>query len=124
MADQAKIDSTKLYLPTWHEEITDWDDDKISNLLDTNDGNVNKVVRLFWVQRVSDTTALTDVADVGASRPLSQTFQHALEMLRYWDKMAGMGGTSSSSVGKIKQRYARYPGQGLNPYGGVYARVD
>jgi hypothetical protein len=124
LADQTKIDAVISYLPTWREDVTDWDDSKIASLLDTYSGNIYKVVRLFWVQRVSDTTALTDVSDVGASRPLSQTFQHALEMLKYWDKIAGSEGAMASSVGKIKQRYKRYPGYGLNPYGGVYARTD
>lgn len=126
MADVVSIDLVKSNLPSWREQITpDWNDAKITTMLDSHSGNVTKVVRQFWLQRVSDTSALTDVADVGASRPLSQTYQHAQDMLRYWDKLAGEGATASS-VGKIKRRYQRnqIPPYGLSPYGGVYARVD
>lgn len=126
MADQVIVDLIKTeYLPSWREEITDWDDAKIAAMLDSHSGNATKVVRLFWLQRVSDTTALTDIADVGANRPLSQTYQHAQDMLRYWDKLAGEGSTATV-IGKIKRRYPKRitPPYGLNPYGGVYARSD
>lgn len=126
MADQSKIDLVKANLPSWREEVTpDWDDTMIGSLLDVHAGNVNKVVRQFWLQRVNDTAALTDVADVGASRPLSQLYQHAQEMLRYWDKLSGEGATASSN-GKIKKRYQRHgsPPYGINPFGGVYVRTD
>lgn len=123
MADQPKIDSVKLNLPAWRDQITDWTDQKIGEVLDTLQGNVNRTVRQFWLQRVNDTSALTDVSDVGASRPLSQTYQHAKEMLGYWDRIAGEGGTASS-VNTIKRRYPRGRVDGLNRDGGVYARVD
>lgn len=125
MADQVKIDLVKINLPSWRQEITTWNDTKIGQMLDTVSGNVSKTVRLFWLERVNNTSALTDIADVGASRPLSQTYQHAQDMLRYWDKIAGEGSTASS-VGKIKRRYQRHPQPpyGLTPYGGVYARTD
>lgn len=126
MADQVKIDLVKDNLPSWRDEVTpDWDDDKIAAQLDLHSGSMPKVVRQFWFQRVSDTSALTDVADVGASRPLSQLYQHAQEMLRYWDKIAAEGGMASS-VGKIKKRYERHPVGpfGLSQYGGVYVRSD
>lgn len=123
MADQDKIDCVELNLPAWREELSDWSDTKIADVLDQLNGSVNRTVRQFWLQRVNETSALTDVSDVGASRPLSQTYQHAQEMLRYWDRIAGVG-TTVSRVGKIKKRYERQPGEGLNPYGGVYARVD
>lgn len=126
MATQAQIDLVKENLPSWREEITpDWDDDHISEMLDLHSYNVSKVVRQYWLQRVNDTAGLTDVADVGASRPLSQLYQHAQEMLRYWDKVAGVAGLGSSN-GKIKKRYDRRfsPPYGLSPYGGVYVRTD
>lgn len=123
MADQSAIDSVILNLPAWRDELADWTDEKIGQVLDTLNGNVNRTVRLFWLQRVNETSALTDVSDVGASRPLSQTYQHAQEMLQYWDRVAGEG-PGASRNGKIRKRYERVPGTGLNPYGGVYARVD
>ena len=81
MADQDKIDLVKLNLPAWRGELASWDDTKIGNVLDQLKGNVNATIRQFWLDRVNDTSVLTDVSDVGASRPLSQTYQHAQEML-------------------------------------------
>ena len=125
MADQTVIDNVKLNLPTWIGELTDWDDTKIGKVLDGNQNNVFKTVWQFWLQRVSDLSALTDVIDAGASRPLSQTYQHAQDMLQYWNKIAG---SDATSVGKIKRRYhprhTHTPPFGLQPYGGVYVRTD
>ena len=123
MADQAKVDLVKLNLPAWRADITVWDDTKVGDVLDMLSANVNATVRQFWLDRVNETAALTDVADVGASRPLSQTYQHAREMLSYWDRVAGTGGQASTN-GKIKERYEKHPGRGLTSYGDVYARVD
>lgn len=125
MAEQTDIDNVKLNLPTWTAELTQWDDTFIGTVLDNNGTNIFKTVYQFWLQRVGDLSALTDVTDAGASRPLSQTYQHALDMLNYWDKVSGQNATS---VGKIKRRYHRRHGHGypygLQPYGGAYVRTD
>jgi hypothetical protein len=127
LADQTTIDTVKSYLPSWTEELTNWDDAKISSILDSNGNAVLVTVYMFWLQRVGDLSALTDVTDAGASRPLSQTYQHAQDMLHYWDAVSGQNATS---VGKIKRRYpVRHgrrgvPPYGLQPYGGVYVRTD
>lgn len=122
MADQATIDNVKANLPSWKDELTDWTDTKIGTLLDANYGNAFAVCRLFWLSRVSDLAAISDMTDAGSTRPLSQTYQHAQEMLRYWDRIAGVDATS---VTKIKRRYHRHGrGFGLSPYGGAYARTD
>lgn len=123
MADQDKIDLVKLNLPAWRGELASWDDAKIGNVLDQLNGNVNATIRQFWLDRVNDTSVLTDVSDVGASRPLSQTYQHAQEMLRYWDALAGTGGRSSRVV-NIKKRYPDPVGTPLSRDGGVYVRTD
>lgn len=127
MADQAKIDIVKMNLPSWRVDLVpDWNDDtKIGAFLDALAGNATATIRQFWLDRVNATAPLTDVADVGASRPLSQAYQHAQEMLRYWDRVAGTGG-QASTIGKIKKRYQRCPTPpyGLSPYGGVYVRSD
>lgn len=124
MADQSKIDQVVLNLPAWRAELTDWTDEKIGTVLDTLAANVNATVRQFWLQRANETSALTDVADVGASRPLSQTYQHAREMLAYWDRVAGTGG-QGTVLGKIKDRTRpRRYGTGLQSTGDVYARTD
>lgn len=123
MASQDSIDRVKDNLPTWAAEIAGWDDAKITTVLDKVEDNATKTVRLFWLQRVSDTAAFTDVSDAGSNRPLSQTYQHAKEMLTYWDRLAGVFGTR---IGKIKRRYPRPVGNvvPLSDYGGVYARTD
>jgi hypothetical protein len=127
LADQALIDLVKDNLPSWRVDVTpDWTDQKISDELDKHGGSWAKVIRQYWLQRVNDVAGLTDISDVGATRPLSQLYQHAQEMLRYWDRIAGEG-VSASTNGKIKKRYERVgaaPPYGLNPYGGVYARSD
>jgi hypothetical protein len=122
LADQQVIDNVKLNLPSWTSELTDWDDAKIGIVLDSHCGNVFAVCRLFWLDRVSNLSAITDIADAGSTRPLSQTYQHAQDMLRYWDRIAGV---DSSKVVNIKRRYHRRAGSfGLSDYGGVYGRVD
>lgn len=123
MVEQAKVDTVKSNLPSWWQQLTPWNDFKIEETLNMHNGNVNLTVRQFWLDRVGATAALTDVSDVGASRPLSQTYQHAQEMLRYWDRIAGTGGMASK-MNKIKQRYPKPHGRGLSPYGGVYVRTD
>lgn len=123
MADQAKVDAVKLNLPAWRLELTDWSDEKINTVLDSLSSNINSTVRQFWLDRVNTTAPLTDVADVGASRPLSQAYQHAQEMLRYWDQIAGTGRTGSKVV-NIKKRYPERYARGLLSSGGVYARTD
>lgn len=122
MADQALIDKVKVNLPSWAEELTAWDDTKIGAVLDSIKSNVPGTVRLFWLHRVSDLAAISDVTDASSTRPLSQTYQHAQEMLKYWDRI---GGVDASSVVSIKRRYRRRRGgYGLSDYGGVYARTD
>lgn len=122
MASQATIDQVKLNLPSWADDITSWDEDAIAAALDSNNQNPLAVTRLFWLQRVGDLTAITDISDSGGARPLSQTYQHALDMFKYWDTVAGFQATS---VGKIKRRYRRpRNGYGLSEYGGVYGRTD
>jgi hypothetical protein len=126
LADQTTIDKVKVYLPSWIGELTNWDDPKIGSVLDGNQNNIFGTVYIFWLQRVGDLSALTDVLDAGAARPLSQTYQHAQEMLQYWDKVSGQNATS---VGRIKRRYHRRHGRGIppygiTPYGGVYVRTE
>ncbi len=122
MASQTSIDIVKQNLPDWAEELAGWDDSKIAEMLNNNGDKAFPTVRLFWLQRVSNTSALTDVSEAGSSRPLTQTHQHALDMLNYWDKVAG---PTRTVVGKIKRRYNRPRGMdGLSPYGGTYARTE
>ena len=119
------LTQVKMFLPTWAPELTQWDDAYITNILAINGNFVYRTVWLFWQQRVADLSALTDVADAGASRPLSQTYQHAVDMLGYWEKVAGF---TRSQIVNIRRRYPKrhgvYPPYGLMPYGGVYARTD
>lgn len=98
----------------------------IGSILDTNNQNVLAAVRLFWVQRVSDTQPLTDVRDTSATRPLSQDHDQAVKMLQYWDQYIEVG--HSTRNGKIRKRYLRRRGLNILPdqygYGSPYARTD
>lgn len=125
MASQTSIDLVIVNLPTWRNDLTDWDDQKINDVLDLLAGNVNMVCRQFWVQRVSDTQPLTDISESGSSSPQSQNHEHAVAMLAYWDANISKG--SFSKITQIKRRYKRPRGYipiGDYGYGGVYARTD
>ncbi len=125
MASQTSIDLVIANLPSWREDLTDWDESKIGDTLDLLSGNVNMVCRQFWIQRVSDTQPLTDINESGSSSPQSQNHEHAVAMLAYWDNNIAKG--SYSKVSQIKRRYKRP--RGYVPvddygYGGVYVRTD
>lgn len=87
---------------------------------------VYKVVRQFWVQRVSDTQPFIDVHDANSTRPLSQSHEQAVKMLAYWDNYQETSHINRS--GKIRKRYRRRRGilVGSDPYGygSPYARTD
>ena len=115
-------------LPTWATTLpaVSWDSTYIQNMLNQNGNNVLAVVRLFWLQRVSDTSPFTDIHDANSSRPLSQSHEHAVKMLAYWDNYIETGHTRRS--GKIKKRYKHRKGLviGVDPFGfgSPYARTD
>lgn len=111
------IDLVKENLPEWRVEVANWDDAKITAMLDVLGGSMPRTVRQFWLQRLSDAAGLTDTPD----RPLSQTFQHAQEMFSLWDRLA----TNRSRVVKIKRRYPKPSGVlTLSEHRDVYTRVD
>lgn len=129
MATSQAIQLVKQNLPSWAATLpaNPWTDSVIGTTLDTNNGDVLQTVRTFWVQRVSDTNPLTDVHEADSSRPLAQSFDHALKMLAYWDSYIET--SHSTQFTKIKRRYPRRrPGilVGIDPYGfgSPYARTD
>lgn len=125
MASQTGINLVAVNLPSWRTDLTDWDDEKIGDVLDLLSGDVNMTCRQFWVQRVSDTQPLTDISESGSSSPQSQNHEHAVAMLKYWDDNISKG--SVSRIVKIKRRYKRPLGAlplDNYGYGGVYARTD
>ena len=125
MANANLVGIVTINLPSWREELTDWDAQKISDMLDTFDGNVNLTCRQFWLQRVSDTQSFIDVNEGGSAANQSQDHEHAVAMLAYWDKQIAQGGRTS--VGRIKPRYVRpRVAQTVDEwgYGGPYARTN
>lgn len=129
MASDANIALVQQNLPSWREElpVLPWDVTQIGLALDANGGNVLAAVRMFWVQRVSDTQPLVDVRDANSSRPLSQDYEQARQMLAYWDSYIEMG--HGTRMGKIKKRYKnrnRGGTVGIDSYGygSPYVRTD
>ncbi len=125
MANQDLINLVCNNLPTWREELTNWNFQKIGDMLDLYGSDVPQVCRLFWLQRVSDTQPFVDVSENGSTASQSQDHAQAVAMLAYWDKQLTTG--SRTSIGKIKKRYARPKvTAGLDDwgYGGPYAKTD
>lgn len=126
MASASDIALVVLNLPSWRADLTDWNDAKVGTVLDQLNGNVTRTVRQFWIQRVGDTSPLTDVTETGSTVEQSQSYEHAVAMLEYWDKQ--LQGGNKTTFGKIKKRYEKPTGIviPLDPYGygGVYARTD
>lgn len=48
-------------------------------------GSVYRTVREYWVDRVNDTAGYLDLSNEGL--PASQLFDHARQMLAYWDSL-------------------------------------
>ena len=128
MASSQAVAQVQQNLPSWASTLpaVPWDSTQIGSVLDANHGNVLAAIRIFWVQRVSDTAPLVDVHDANSSRPLSQDHANAVKMLAYWDNYIESSHTNRS--GKIKRRYKRRRGVlvGVDPfgYGSPYARTD
>ena len=125
MANQDLINLVCNNLPTWREELTNWNFQKIGDMLDLYGSDVPQVCRLFWLQRVSDTQPFVDVSENGSTASQSQDHAQAVAMLAYWDNNIAKG--SYSKVSQIKRRYKRP--RGYVPvddygYGGVYVRTD
>lgn len=113
-------------LPSWREDLTDWDDNKVASVLDLLKGNIAMASRQFWLDRVSNTQPLTDVTESGSSSPQSQNHEHAVAMLKYWDTNIALA--PQSKTVKIKKRYPTRQGGFISAddygYGGVYVRSD
>lgn len=128
MANAQSVVQVQQNLPSWASTLpaNPWTDVYIASILDSNNGNVFSAIRLFWVQRVSDTQPLTDVHDANSSRPLSQNHEHAVRMLVYWDNFRETNHVERSR--KIKRRWKHRRGSfvGVDQYGwgSPYARTD
>jgi hypothetical protein len=118
-------------LPSWRQDLMSWDDNTVGTMIDLN-SNVNGqdpvawTIRIFWVQRVALLSAATDVSESGSSRPFSQSYDHAMAMVKYYDGFIATG--NFTIVGRIKRRYKRRPGVYLPMddygYGGAYVRTS
>lgn len=74
----------------------------------TNSTNVLWATVRGWESKVANFAALVDVTDGAASRKMSQTYENALAMLKYYQGKATQGVESSSRsrtrVGRIIRR--------------------
>lgn len=146
MASAQDIAAVQASIPSWAATLPalPWDNTQIGTVLDAigsapingysyngytgaNWYKINRAIRLFWVQRVSDLSALTDVHDANSTRPLSQSYDHAVAMLNYWDRY--LESSHETRNGKIRKRHRRRgPGilVGMDPFGfgSPYARTD
>ena len=80
-ASSADVTSVKALLPP-EAGANGWNDAKI---LSRWAGTVYRTVREYWVDRVNATAGYIDLTNEGL--PASQLYQHAKEMLAYWDSM-------------------------------------
>lgn len=92
MASAENIAYVKEQLPTG-----EWDDDKIGQMIDQL-GSPAKAIRLYWSGKVANTSMYVDVSESSSSRSLSQEYQHALEMLRYWDAIVDREDTQENAA--------------------------
>lgn len=77
-------------------------------------GGIPSTVRLYWLDRVTDTAGYLDIPDPGGTLPITQIHRQAKEMLAYWDEYLAkhgdiivLTGARPTRVGKIKRRYER-----------------
>jgi hypothetical protein len=82
----ADVDAVRVYLPAQADELYEWDEGKITAVLEVTNCSVPQTVRQFWLERVMNTAEYIDVNESGSSRTLSMVHQNAKAMLDYWDK--------------------------------------
>lgn len=131
MSTQDQIDQVTKELPTWRIDLMGWDDTTVGTMIDLNSNvrgqdPVAWTIRIFWVQRVAILSAATDVSESGSSRPFSQSYEHAMEMVKYYDSYIATG--NFTTLGKIRKRYRRPHGVYMPMddygYGGAYVRTS
>src|SRR5690242_7393543 len=64
-----------------------WDDSKIQPLVDAGI-SLPRIMMDFWNGRAADTHKLVSVSESGSTRSLSDIYNNAVEMLKYWTQRA------------------------------------
>lgn len=95
MATAAQIQLVRKY--TNEPTQDDWTDQEISDLVD--ELGVSGATAQIWEEKAAEATELVDVKEAGASRSMSQAFEHAKKMAAYWRSQSA----SSTSGTKIHQ---------------------
>jgi len=94
----------------WLGSNSKWDD---AAIIEHWTGGIASTLRAYWYNRVTETAGYIDLSNDGL--PASQIYQHAKEMLDYWDNFLAKYGDIDPgkiarvpiSFGKIRNRYAR-----------------
>jgi hypothetical protein len=68
------------------------------NIMLTNSKNILRATVAGWESKLAHFSGLVDVTDGAASRKLSQAYENALAMLKYYKGKADSGPDSSSRV--------------------------
>lgn len=82
MATQEQIDIVKGMLPP-DAATYGWDDAKIETLIDALISN-NRIVLQYWELTAARMSKMVDTAESGSSRKMSDLFDNAIAMAKYW----------------------------------------
>lgn len=101
MAEAEQISLVRAY--TGEETEDNWTDAQLGTLVD--ELGVEAATARVWREKAARYSRLVDVAEAGASRKMSQAFDHATTMAARWDAIAAeatsTGTSRSAQVHKI-----------------------
>ena len=92
MATAEQIALTRAY--TDEPDESNWTDVELGALID-DVGSVESAAARVWVEKQARYSKLVDVAEAGASRKMSQAYEHAKEMAAHWLSISGEAADTS-----------------------------
>lgn len=87
MAEQAAIDAVKKEIPDDSDTLFGLDDSTIGAFLDGGLSST-KATLASWRAIAGKLTMTVDVTESGSSRQLGTTFDNAMKMVEYWQKLS------------------------------------
>ena len=91
----ATVDEVALVRAYADEPTQDnWTDAALSDLIDGS--SVEEATSRVWTEKMARYSKLVDVSEAGASRKMSQAYDHAKEMAAYWAGVVAEGSGSAS----------------------------
>lgn len=103
MTEVATVDIIVGYLPQDSDKLYDWDDIKITEVLDEYGGSLAHTMRRFWYERWSNTHEFINIREAGTERALERIHLHAKDMLAYWDAKIAEEERRPISFGEIER---------------------